>query len=947
MRDVASITAGRRVAKQLLFCLTLIVLSTATFRGETPAGRIKGEIADSPRVKLPGSRPPLTKALKDAGRLSPETKLEGMSLVYRRSQTQEAKLRQLLSVQQDPTSNQYHRWLTPEQFGSRFGMPDADITKAKAWLEQEGFTVQGVSRGKTRVVFSGNSGQVENTFGTEIHLYTKSSRTEFAPSSDISLPSALTTVVQSVSNLSSFRPKAHVKFKVPGPETSARFTSSQSGSHFLTPGDIAVIYDVNAAYNSGYTGTGQSIAVVGQSSVTLTDIENFQSAAGLKKKDPTPVLVPNSGTSTTVSQDQAESDLDLEYSSGIAKDATVYFVYVGNNQNYSVYDALQYAVDDHISPIISMSYGTCETELSSSDYTTLNSILQQAASQGQTVVAASGDSGSTDCYGVSGLTSSQQQALAVDFPASSEYVTGLGGSEFSSSDVSSSNTTYWSSASGSDVITSAKSYIPEGAWNDDSSSAGLSSGGGGTSSLTSRPTWQAGVAGISSGSYRLVPDVSIASSPNNAGYLYCSSDSSTQITGSCSNGFRDSSNSYLTVAGGTSFAAPIFAGMLALVNQRLNSTGQGVINSTLYSLAGNASDYASVFHDITSGGNQCTAGNSYCSGSSTSSYAAGTGYDQATGLGSIDLYNLLTTWSVGNASSRQASQTTLSADTTTPASGVTDIITIKVSSGSTSATATPTGTITLTVDGTTQSSTLTLTNGSVTYSFSSTTSGSHVIVADYAGDSSYAASTGSLTLTIGSATSTGSGTFTVTAGSLTISSGNSGTSTVTVTPKNGYTGTVTWTVSADSSLSNACYSLPNATVSSTSAATTTLTVYTSSSGCSSSAIAGSGGRLHSLGGEPTGQSDNSPLQSTGILHVSLVSAMFLIGGLSRRRHASLRLLLLGVLSVMPLVFSGCGNSSSSSASANATKGTYTLTITGTDSSNTSITASTTTTLVIQ
>jgi subtilase family serine protease len=115
-------------------------------------------------------------------------------------------------------------------------------------------------------------------------------------------------------------------------------------------------------------------------------------------------------------------------------------------------------------------------------------------------------------------------------------------------------------------------HIPEQVWNDDLSSSGLSSGGSGVSTLTARPSWQTGVTGIPSGSFRLVPDISLDASPNNAGYLICSSDSTaTGITGSCSNGFRDSSDVYLTVAGGTSFDAPIFSSMLAIVNQKLNS----------------------------------------------------------------------------------------------------------------------------------------------------------------------------------------------------------------------------------------------------------------------------------------------------------------------------------------------------------------------------------------
>ena len=178
---------------------------------------------------------------------------------------------------------------------------------------------------------------------------------------------------------------------------------------------MSVIYDIKAAYNAGYTGTGQSIAVVGQSSIALSDIENFQNAAGLTVKDPTEVLVPDSGTAAVSSGDEAESDLDLEYSGGIAKGATIYFVYVGNNSNYSVWDSIQYAVDESIAPIISVSYGDCETDLGSTDYATLNAVLEQGAAQGQSIIVASGDDGSTSCSGDTSLTTAQQEALAVTF----------------------------------------------------------------------------------------------------------------------------------------------------------------------------------------------------------------------------------------------------------------------------------------------------------------------------------------------------------------------------------------------------------------------------------------------------------------------------------------------------------------------------------------------------
>lgn len=911
-------------------------LMTLFAGAQTPESRITSDINDRERVAIPGTHPVMARAENEVGRLQRGTKLGGITIVFSRSSAQEADLQNLITAQHDPHSPLYHEWLTPDEFASRFGVAGSDLAKVRSWLEQQGFSVDSVSRSKNRITFSGTVAQVEAAFSTELRYYSMSGATHFAPAVDISVPAAFSSIVQTVANLSSFRPRPHVQVRKPN------FTSNQTNNHYLTPKDVAVIYDINPAYNAGYAGAGQSIAVVGQSSIALLDVENFQSAAGLPKKDPTLVLVPNSGSAAVGTGDEAESDLDLEYSSSIAKDATIYFIYTGNNANYSVWDSINYAVDTRISAVISNSYGTCETALTSADYSTLNGILAQAAAQGQSVVSASGDSGSEDCYSDTGLTQAQREALAVDFPASSQYVTGMGGTEFPASDVSSSNTTYWASANGGDVISSALSYIPEQVWNDDSSTKGLSSGGGGVSTFTARPSWQSGVAGISSGAYRLVPDISLDSSPNNAGYLFCSSDSTTGITGSCSNGFRDSNNKYLTVAGGTSFASPIFSAMLAILNGKLNSTGQGVVNSTLYSLAADATIYSSAFHDITSGSNKCTAGSNYCSSAGASNYAAGTGYDQASGLGSIDFYNLLNAWPPTGSSSLAGSITTLSAATATPSSGASDTITITVASESSSAIGTPTGTLAIAVDGVTETSSLALSSGSATYNFSSATSGSHTIRATYSGDSTYAASTGSLIVTVGSA----SGSFTVSATSLTVAAGSSGTSTLTVTPKNGYTGTVAWSVSSSPSLSHACVSVPNATVSGTSAVSVTLTVHTSSSACGSSGVQGASGRKRTISKSIAifGRPNIGPSATLRIAPIYLVAIVLILLATLDRRSRRVRIYAGGasILVVLGLTAWGCSGPSSGT---NASKGTYTLTIVGTDGSS-SITASTTTTLTI-
>jgi subtilase family serine protease len=1010
---------------------------------QRPVARITTVVDDADRTTIYGTHPVMARTEDDAGRVPLGSKFEGISIAFSRTPAQEADLQALLAAQQDPTSPLYAKWLTPDEFGARFGLADSDIAKVQSWLGQHGFTEFSVSRSKNRISFSGTVEQVEAAFGTEMHYYKVNGETHFAPSRDVSVPAALSSVVQTVTNLSSFRPKSHISGRGPRRVVSPDFTSSQSGNHFLTPKDVATIYDINPAYKAGYNGAGQSIAVVGQSAIVLSDIEHFQTAAGFAVKDPTLVLVPNTGTATIRSGDEAESDLDLEYTSTIASGATIYFVYVGNNANSGVFDSIQFAVTNKTAPIISVSYGLCEAALGSSGYSSLNAILAQAASQGQSVIVASGDSGSTDCYGETGLTTAQQQALAVDFPGSSQYVTAIGGTEFPAADVASTNTTYWQAASGSDLVSSALSYIPEQVWNDDST-ARLSSSGGGVSTFTPKPSWQTGVPGIPSGTFRLVPDVSLSSSPNNAGYLFCSSDSSNGVTGSCTNGFRDSSNVNLTVAGGTSFAAPVFAGMLALINDKLNSTGQGVINSTLYTLAANSATYASAFHDITSGGNQCTAGTKICSTAGASQYPATSGYDQASGLGSVDLFNLMTAWP-GSSSSLVPSKTTLSAATMTPAPGASDAVTITVASGSTSNTATPTGTLTVTVDGTLQTSSLALVSGSATYTFSSTTPGAHVIAATYSGDSTYASSTGSLTVTVpapvaskttlsaatstpapgasdaisitvasastsstttptgtvtiavdgttqtptltlanGSATYTFSSTaagahtiaatysgdsnyassggsltltvaaksFKLAASNVTVTAGNPGASTITLTPQNGYTGTVAWTVASSPALTNGCFSIANTTVSGTTAVAATLTVNTVASACAAPALVGAGvdprntpGRApHPYGKDPTVlvalQANQAGMTMVGLLFLGL---------LGRRCRRLATLATLGILATIGFAASGCagvGSSMPPPSSPTAARGAYAVTIVGTDTTTSSITASTTLTLTI-
>ena len=944
--------------------LIAVLLVSAPLFAQQP--RI-GAIDPNALATLHSSVSPRLERATNLGPLDPGTAIHGITLYFQPSVTQKAALDALVQAQQTPGSPLYHAWITPAEYAARFGLSDDDLAKVEAWLNSQGFNIDSVANSHNSITVSGTIGQVESAFGTQMNRYQVGGETHFANATDLQIPAALSGILQSVGNLNDFRPKPQIRI----PTATPQFTAKSTNEHNLTPKDVATIYDINPAYNSGYTGAGQTIVVVGQSEISKSDIEAFQNAAGFTVKDPNQILVTGSGTAAVSPGDEAESDLDIEYAGAIAPGATIDFVYTGNNTNYNVYDSLQYAIDNKLGSVISMSYGTCETLLNTSSFNSLDTVLEQGASQGQSIVAAAGDTGSTACYDLgapagtsNGLSTAQQEALAVNYPASSAYVTGIGGTEFPSADVASSNSTYWEQSSGSDVVSSALSYIPEQVWNDDSAAIGneygaqyaLSSGGGGASVFAARPSWQTGVPGISSGSHRLVPDVSLDSSADNAGYLYCTSDSSSWSSGqkaSCNSGFRDSSTQDLTIGGGTSFATPIFAGLLAIVNQKENASGLGLVNPTLYTLAANAATYASAFHDITSGSNKCTAGSSYCSTAGAGSYSATTGYDEASGLGSVNFFNLLTAWPEGAGSTLDGTTTTVSAASATPASGAQDIITVTVTPSTSSVTTVPTGTVTITVDGTVETPTLSLSSGTATYTFSSTVAGAHVILATYSGDSTFAASSGSVTVTV--AGSASSGTFTLSAPNISVTQGSAGTSTVTLNSQNSYAGTVSFALSTTSTSIQqyGCYTINNATLAAGGTATSTLTVYTSLSACN--AISGAAVRhFETRGGSALASSQHRrPFGGSVPLGAAAFAGLLFLGFRRVRRNAWMLMSCMLLVAFLGLA-TGCGSSSGSSTSSSSTgstatdvaKGTYTMTLSGTDTTNSSITASTNLTLTV-
>jgi hypothetical protein len=423
-------------------------------------------------------------------------------------------------------------------------------------------------------------------------------------------------VVSGIRGLNDFHPRPHAIRSSSQPQ----FTSSISGNHFIAPGDFAVIYDVQPLYSSGIDGTGEKIAVAGQTDIKVSDIHAFQTASGLPVKDPQIIL--DGSDPGTLTGDETEADLDIEWSGAVARGATIVYV----NSSDALTSAI-YAIDQNVAPVLSISYGACENETPSGELVSLNFVFQQANAQGITVVAASGDQGAADCdvpaTSSAPPVTSASKGLSVDFPASSPYVTGAGGTEFNES-----GKTYWSATNNSNAG-SALSYIPEMAWNDTATDKSLSASGGGKSTHFAKPYWQTG-AGVPADNFRDVPDIALSASPDHDPYLICDA-------GWCTNGYRNS-QTFLDVVGGTSAAAPAFAGIVALINQKTHGR-QGNINPALYALVATAPE---AFHDITTGSNivPCVVGKPNCT-TGTMGYTAGPGYDQVTGLGSVDAFNLV------------------------------------------------------------------------------------------------------------------------------------------------------------------------------------------------------------------------------------------------------------------------------------------------------------------
>jgi len=688
--------------------------------------RITGQIKNEERVTLPNTAPALVKRSVDTGRMNGGQNLGRMILQLSPTADQEQAAAQLVSDLHDPSSPSFHKWLTPAQFGQSYGVAVEDATKVQAWLEQQGFTVHEVSQSRRFVVFSGTVAQVENAFSTQMHSFEYNANKFISNATDIQIPAALQPVVKGVVRLHSDprASSAYLGTKIHFKKKGTNFTFDD-GTHYLTPADFAKIYNVQPLYDAGINGTGQSIAIVGRSNISIPDIEQFRSLLGLAANDPQVIV--NGDDPGQIGGDFTEAMLDVTWSGAVAPMAQIFFVVSQSNFSDGIDVSAAYIVDHNLAPVMSTSYGSCEASLGSGN-SFYNALWQQAAAQGITSFVSAGDNGGAGCD-VPGGGSYASGTLAVNGLASTPYNVSVGGTQF---DDTANPDLYWRSVTDTDPTTglSALGYIPEKVWNEssnDPTAVGLWAGSGGVSSKYSKPDWQAAT-GVPNDGKRDLPDLSLTAAGHD-GYLVC-------LYGYCSQG------DYFFAFGGTSASSPAMAGIMALVNQSLGGQHQGIANYVFYKLAA----IPGVYHDTVNGDNKVPDP----SGQYTVGYSAGVGYDLATGLGSFDANALVKNWQA--ASTAISSATTLalgSGQSTTVVHGSPVNVHASVNCSNGSSCAAPTGTVSLLATDPSGNAIASGTGTLVIAASSSTANittdsvpgGSMTVTARYSGDKKYYAST--------------------------------------------------------------------------------------------------------------------------------------------------------------------------------------------------------------
>jgi Pro-kumamolisin, activation domain/Divergent InlB B-repeat domain len=694
---------------------------------------ITAAVNDAARATLAGNTRPEATAANDRGRVDDAMPLQHMQLQLRRPAAREEAVKALIEQLHDPKSPNFHHWLTAAEFGAQFSPAASDIAAITGWLRQQGFTVNFVYPSGMSIDYSGTAGQVRAAFRTELHHLMVNGVAHFANMSDPEIPAALAPAVIGVVSLHDFKPRAQHRRGAPKSNATVG-----GGDFWLVPSDLATIYNFNPLFNVGYSGQGQTIILVEPTNLWAdSDWTTFRLEFGLSSFTsgslttihPAPPV--SGGTNcadpgTPDDGNDSEAALDVEYATAAAPSAAIVVASCEGSgpidPNLTVIQNLTNGPNPPV--IMSNSYGECEAENGAANTAAYAAIFQQGVAEGISYFVAAGDQDASSCDGDGGGTPfTTIHGIGVDAQAATPYNVATGGTDFSDTYFG-VNHTYWSGTN-SPTHGSARSYIPEIPWNSTCASElianfngfaitygadgycnsdphifeGLSNtgGSGGPSGCATgspsvhgvvsgttcagwpKPSWQSGFLGNPADGVRDIPDVSLfaANGAWNHIYIYCFSDPRTVGMSEGSEPCTGSVSGW-SASGGTSFTAPIFAGIQALVNQYTGSA-QGLPNYVYYKIAaaeygasgnsgcnssnGNTVNTNCIFYDVTLGDDNApckadtngvlyncylpsgtygvisTDNNSY-----QPAYTTGIGWDFPTGIGTVNVYNLVTNW---------------------------------------------------------------------------------------------------------------------------------------------------------------------------------------------------------------------------------------------------------------------------------------------------------------
>ncbi len=670
----------------------------------TPAVVVE-PVDESKLVSIAGSTHPLAVPKYDEGAVSDTFKMAHVFLQLRRSPAQEQAFENLIAELENPHSPSYHQWLTAEQVGKTFGPAEQDIQTVVSWLASHGVQVNTIHQTGLTIDFSATAAQIRDTFHTEIHSYNVNGQRHIANAGNPEIPAALSPVVAGVVSLNDFlpkpaitKPKSNFSFNCKGCPDGFNGTEQYDEA----PADLATIYNAAPLYRAKkpITGKGQTVVVLEVTDINPADVATFRSAFGLSKYSGTFAIIhPGAGCSDPGTNGaEGEAALDAEWGGAVAPDADVKLASCANSTtNFGAFIAAQNLLDQKNPPhIMSLSYLGCEADQGPGGNAYINALWQQAASEGVSVFVAAGDGSAAGCDDFDTAPYSEY-GIAANGLASTPYNVATGGTDFLDT-FENENSTYWSK-SNTATGKSAKSYVPEMPWDDSCGSTILAEyygysnvltfcntslgqnwlnivgGSGAPSFVYSKPYWQNNIPGIPSDGKRDLPDISLFAS--NAFWfhaiLLCMSD---PAEGGVPCDYSVPADAFYNSAGGTSFTAPQFASIQALINQKAGGP-QGNPDSIYYDLyrsefngnkwnleqcdatKGNGIGSACMFHDVTVGSNSVPCyGTNNCYDPnpadygilSTSdkhfdpAYLAKSGWDFTSGLGSINIANVVNNW---------------------------------------------------------------------------------------------------------------------------------------------------------------------------------------------------------------------------------------------------------------------------------------------------------------